>query len=74
MWDALAVGTAFLAGWMLLYLTSLPDFAMLRDRAPDRIERKESFYGQDRAFSLASASEHQWRVLRRAEGSWSSAF
>ncbi len=42
-WDNLAVGTAYLAGWMLLYLTSLPDFAMLRDRAPEGSKEKR-FY------------------------------
>lgn len=42
-WDSLAVFTAYLAGWMLLYLTSLPDFAMLRDRAADGT-REKTFY------------------------------
>ena len=90
-WDALAVGTAFLAGWMLLYLTALPDFAILRDRAP--VDSKEHrFYARVSSwrvlysthwvklglFSLPTkmalqkvhwvGSEHQWRVLRRAEG------
>ncbi len=64
-WDALAVGTAFLAGWMLLYLTSLPDFAVLRDRAPDGSKEKR-FYGI--VAGNWNGSEHQWRVLRRAEG------
>ena len=36
----LAVGTAYLAGWMLLYLTSLPDFAVLRDRAAEGSKEK----------------------------------
>ena len=90
-WDAVAVGTAFIAGWFLLYLTSLPDFAMLRDRAPDgskekrlydRVTRWRVFYpaqftkvGPFRiATQFASqqvrwiGAEHQWRVLRRAEG------
>jgi hypothetical protein len=64
-WDAIAVGTAFLAGWFLLYLTSLPDFAMLRDRAPDGSKEKR-FYRRVAWFWIGS--EHQWRVLRRAEG------
>lgn len=64
-WDNLAVGTAFLAGWMLLYLTSLPDFAMLRDRAPNG-SKEQRFYR--RAAWFWRGSEHQWRVLRRAEG------
>ena len=64
-WDSLAVGTAYLAGWMLLYLTSLPDFAMLRDRAAPGTKEKE-FYGRIAWFWRGS--EHQWRVLRRAEG------
>ena len=64
-WDALAVGTAFFAGWMLLYLTSLPDFAMLRDRAAPGTKEKK-FYGRIAWFWIGS--EHQWRVLRRAEG------
>ena len=64
-WDSLAIGTAFLAGWMQLYLTSLPDFAMLRDRAvPGSPEQR--FY---RRVSLNwIGAEQQWRVLRRAEG------
>ena len=32
--DALAIGVCYIAGWLLLYLTSLPDFAILRDRSP----------------------------------------
>ncbi len=64
-WDSLAVGTAYLAGWLLLYLTSLPDFAMLRDRAADGT-REKKFYGKIAWFWVGS--EHQWRVLRRAEG------
>ena len=65
LWDNLAVGTAFLAGWMQLFLTSLPDFAMLRDRAPAGSKEKR-FYG--RVALNWIGSEHQWRVLRRAEG------
>lgn len=64
-WDALAIGTAFLAGWMQLYLTALPDFAILRDRAAEGTQEKKFYTG------LAwfwRGSEHQWRVLRRAEG------
>ena len=64
-WDALAIGTAFVSGWMLLYLTSLPDFAMLRDRAAAGTKAKK-FYGRIAWFWRGS--EHQWRVLRRAEG------
>ena len=65
LWDNLAVGTAFLAGWMQLFLTSLPDFAMLRDRAPAGSKEKR-FYR--RVCLNWVGSEHQWRVLRRAEG------
>lgn len=64
-WDALAVGTAYLAGWMLLYLTCLPDFAVLRDRAPDGSKAKALYKKLAWAWR---GSEHQWRVLRRAEG------
>jgi hypothetical protein len=64
-WDALAVGTAYLAGWALLYLTSLPDFAVLRDRAA--VDSKEQwFYGVLAKNWVGSAS--QWKALRRAEG------
>ena len=64
-WDILAVGTLFVAGLMQLFLTSLPDFAMLRDRAMPRSKEKR-FY---RRVALNwVGSEHQWRVLRRAEG------
>lgn len=90
-WDALAVGTAYLAGWMLLYLTSIPDFAILRDRAADGTKEKK-FYGRVAAWRAVhvtkftkigsvhvpagfgldrvqwTGAEHQWRVLRRAEG------
>ena len=96
-WDGLAVGTGYLAGWMLLYLTSLPDFAMLRDRAAAGTKEK-TFYGRmagfralyvkksvifgpllivgsvevPTSFGLArvqwTGADHQWRVLRRAEG------
>ncbi|MGI4790510.1 MAG: hypothetical protein ACRYFS_16865 [Janthinobacterium lividum] len=64
-WDSLAVGTAYLAGWMLLYLTSIPDFAMLRDRATPGTKEKK-FYGRIAWFWRGS--DQQWRVLRRAEG------
>ena len=90
-WDTLAVGTAFAAGWFLLWLTSLPDFAMLRDRAPDESKEKR-FYGRLSTWKSVYAvkfvnigpvrlptkfttvpvrwvgGEHQWKVLRRAEG------
>jgi len=64
-WDALAVGIAYLAGLLLLYLTSLPDFAILRDRAEDG-SKAGRFYG--RIARGWVGAEHQWRVLRRAEG------
>ncbi len=82
-WDAVAVGTAFVTGWLLLYLTSLPDFAILRDRAPEgskehrfyqRMTNWRALYVTHKPFRIHSArvqwtgSEHQWRVLRRAEG------
>jgi hypothetical protein len=65
LWDNVAIGTAYLAGWILLYLTCLPDFAILRDRAPDDSKEKR-FYR--RLAGLWTGGEHQWRVLRRAEG------
>jgi len=91
LFDNLAVGTAYMAGWALLYATSLPDFAMLRDRAPDgskekrlydRVTRWRVFYPAQYTrwgpFRIPSkytsqqvqwiGAEHQWRVLRRAEG------
>ncbi len=68
-WDAVAVGTAFISGWFLLFLTSVPDFAMLRDRAPDGSKEKRLY---DRLTNWGGVkwvgAEHQWRVLRRAEG------
>lgn len=51
-WDAVTVGTAFVAGWFLLLLTALPDFAMLRDRAPDGSKEKR----------LYSALAGVWRI------------
>lgn len=64
-WDAVAVGTAFVAGWALLYLTSLPDFAILRDRALEG-SKEQRLYG--RLARHWTGAEHQWRVLRRVEG------
>ena len=43
LWDNIAIGTAYIAGWLLLYMTSLPDFAILRDRAPEGSKEKR-FY------------------------------
>ena len=63
-WDSLAVFTGYFAGWALLYLTALPDFAMLRDRAAGG-SRESKLYGR-----LAGAwrgTSRQWKVLRRAE-------
>ncbi len=69
LFDNLAVGTAYLAGLMLLYTTSLPDFAVLRDRAPDGSKEKR-FYERITRWrgERWTGAEHQWRVLRRAEG------
>ena len=68
-WDAVMVGTAFIAGWFLLFLTALPDFAMLRDRAPDGSKEKRLYsrMTQWRGIRWVGADQ-QWRVLRRAEG------
>jgi len=68
-WDAVSVGTAFIAGWFLLFLTSLPDFAMLRDRAPSG-SREYKLYNRLTNWRGVKwiGAEHQWRVLRRAEG------
>ena len=64
-WDAVAIGTAYIAGWALLYLTLLPDFAILRDRA-DVGSNEHRLY---RKLSLNwRSAESQWRALRRAEG------
>lgn len=43
LWDNVAIGTAYIAGWLQLYLTSLPDFAILRDRAPEG-SKEQRFY------------------------------
>ncbi len=68
-WDAVAVGAAFIAGWFLLFLTSLPDFAMLRDRAPNGSREKRLYDRVTRWRGVRwIGAEHQWRVLRRAEG------
>ena len=63
--DAIAIGIAYIAGWLLLFLTSLPDFAILRDRAPEGSKSKALYR---KAALWWNGSEHQWRVLRRAEG------
>jgi len=64
-WDAVAIGTAYVAGWALLFLTSLPDFAILRDRS-------ESGSKQERLYRRLAlnwrGTEKQWRSLRLAEG------
>lgn len=91
LFDNLAVGTAYIAGWSLLFLTSLPDFAMLRDRAPEGSKEK-NFYRRVADWRIPyvtayakigpihiptkiaiyhvqwTGADHQWRVLRRAEG------
>ncbi len=61
--DVLFVLTAFLAGTFLLYLTSRPDFAVLRDR--NRDGKKGAFRGLAGGWIGA---ERQWRVQRWAEG------
>ncbi len=43
LWDNVAIGTAYVSGWLLLYLTSLPDFAILRDRAAEG-SKTQRFY------------------------------
>jgi molybdopterin-containing oxidoreductase family membrane subunit len=71
-WDAVCIGTAYVAGIMLLYLTSLPDFSVLRDRAAEgTFERR--FFGRIAKWGRQPGdqwhgSDHQWRVLRRSEG------
>ncbi len=65
LWDCLAVLTAFVAGWAQLFLTSRPDFAVLRDRAAPG-SKAGRFYA--RAARGWTGSDQQWRVLRRAEG------
>jgi hypothetical protein len=64
-YDALAVGAAYVAGWLLLYLTSLPDLAALRDRAPAG-SRQAAFY--TRISGLWRFGDGQWSTLRLAEG------
>ncbi len=61
--DVLFVLTAFLAGIFLLYVTSRPDFAVLRDRTRDG--KKGSFRGLAGGWIGAG---RQWRVQRWAEG------
>src|SRR5690349_19547557 len=63
--DALSIGTAYVAGWILLYLTSLPDLAALRDRAPAG-SRQASFY--TRVSGFWRFGDGQWSTLRLAEG------
>lgn len=65
LFDSLAIGTAYLAGWMLLYLTSIPDFGALRDKLPAD-SKKQHFYRRI-ALSWQGAAK-QWRTLRLAEG------
>jgi hypothetical protein len=80
--DAIAVGTCYVAGWALLFLTSLPDFAILRER-PEADERERRFYNRISRWPVLvraangkvqwewvrwTGAEHQWRVLRRVEG------
>jgi hypothetical protein len=60
--DCLFTITAYLAGFFLLWITSRPDFASLRDRAES---------GRRRTYQRMAGgwigSEHQWRVMRLCE-------
>ncbi len=64
-WDCVAIGTAYIAGWALLFLTSLPDFAILRDRADPGSKAHRLYLRLSMGWHGA---EVQWRALRRAEG------
>jgi hypothetical protein len=64
-WDSVAIGTAYLAGWALLFLTCLPDFAILRDRAAPGSKQQKLY---ERLALNWHGAEIQWRALRRAEG------
>ncbi len=64
-WDSLAVLTGYFAGWALLYLTSLPDFAVLRDRAAAGTKQSKLY---SRLAGNWRGTSRQWQVLRRAEG------
>jgi hypothetical protein len=64
-WDAVAIGTAYVAGWALVFLTSLPDFAVLRDRSAPG-SKQQHLYA--RLALRWTGAERQWRALRRAEG------
>ncbi len=64
-WDSLAVLVGYFAGWMLLYLTSLPDFAVLRDRAGAGTKQSKLY---TRLAGTWRGTSRQWQVLRRAEG------
>jgi len=65
LYDSLAIGTVYLAGWVLLYLTSLPDFSALRDKIPVAAKRH-------RLYRLLAGrwvgAQEQWTRLRLAEG------
>jgi len=63
--DALTVGIAYAAGWAMLYLTSLPDFAMLRDRAAEG-SKQRAFY--ERIAGFWNGADRQWREMRLVEG------
>lgn len=70
--DCIFVVTAYLAGYFLLRLGALPDFAALRDRAP--ANRRKAFAGSARgAFGILGGggfigAQRQWQILRLGEG------
>ncbi|BDI34080.1 hypothetical protein CCAX7_61310 [Capsulimonas corticalis] len=64
-YDCLAIGAAYIAGWALLYLTALPDFAALRDKSEPGGNRRRLY--SRLAMSWIGARE-QWNRLRMAEG------
>ncbi len=64
-WDSFAVGTCYIAGLLLLYFTLLPDYALLRDKAPAN-SRLAKF--AKRMSKVWMFDQRQWAELRRAEG------
>jgi hypothetical protein len=64
-WDALTIGTCYVAGWMLLYLTSIPDITAIKDRAREGslLSKMSMSVGH-----LWVGDQHQWTQMRWTEG------
>jgi molybdopterin-containing oxidoreductase family membrane subunit len=62
-WDVVAVSTYFLISVLFWYLGLVPDFALLRDRAPaDRVWRRRVYGVACLGFTGDARQWHRWRI------------